>query len=128
MNTDKNLMAKFLAVLVSCILAVSTAHAQKEENEQDEVKTKQAQAVSKKVYDKILEAQEKIDEEDFPGALRTLDALRRNDKLTPYERTNVLNYIGFVYYSTDNVSGPIDVYKEMLTIPDLEPQLRIAAP
>ena len=123
MNIDKKLIASVLAVLATSMLAVGAANAQKE-NEREEVKTKQAQAVSKKVYDKIQEAQLKIDEEDYTGALRTLDALRRNDKLTPYERTNVLNYIGFVYYSTDNIKGAIGVYKEMLQIPDLELQLR----
>lgn len=124
MNIDKKLITRFLVVLLSGMLAAGAANAQKDEEKRDEVKTKQAQAVSKKVYDKIQEAQVKIDEEDFVGALKTLEALRRNDKLTNYERTNVLNYVGFVYYSTDNINGAIGVYKEMLAIPDLEPQLR----
>ena len=124
MNIDKKLIAKVLAVLASSMLAVGAANAQEDENPQEKVKTKQAQAVSQKVYDKIQDAQLKIDDEDFVGALKTLDALRRNDKLTPYERTNVLNYIGFVYYSTDHIKGAIGVYKEMLQIPDLELQLR----
>ena len=123
MNREIKWFAMLLAVFVSSMLALGTAHAAQDE-EQPEVKTKEAQAVSKKVYDKILEAQEKIDEEDFTAALKILGALRRNDKLTPYERTNVLNYIGFVMYSTDDINGAIAVYKEMLTLPDLELQLK----
>jgi len=125
MNKEFKLFARLLAILVSGMLAVGTVHAQKDkDDERPEVKTKEAQAVSKKVYDKIVEAQEKIETEDYEGALKTLNVLRRNDKLTPYERTNVLNYIGFVMYSTDDINGAIAVYKEMLTIPDLEPQLK----
>jgi len=124
MTKDIRLLTRLLAVLVSGVLAAGVVHAQDDEDAQDNVKTKQAEAVSKKVYDKIQAAQEKIDEEDFPAALKILDTLRQSDKLTDYERTNVLNYIGYVYYSTDDMAGAVGVYKEMLTIPDLEPQLR----
>ena len=122
MNRDIKLFARLLAVFVAAMLLTGTVYA-KEDEERAEVKTKEAQAVSKKVYDKIQQAQEKIDEEDYPGALKILDALRRSDKLTNYERTNVLNYVGFVMYSTEDIAGAIRVYTEMLTIPDLEPQL-----
>jgi tetratricopeptide (TPR) repeat protein len=124
MTRNIRLFSSFLAVLVCGLLAAGTASAQKENEQQSKVKTKQAQAVSKKVYDKIQEAQVKIDEEDFVGALKILNAMRRSDKLSPYERTNVLNYIGFINYSTDNIKGAISTYKELLSIEDLEPQLR----
>ena len=123
MNKENRCSVRLLAVLVSGMLTVGSVHAAEEE-ERPEVQTKEAQAVSKKVYDKILEAQEKIEEEEFDDALKILGTLRRNDKLTPYERTNVLNYIGFVMYSTEDIVGAIEVYREMLTIPDLEPQLK----
>ena len=115
-----------LIVLFVGTLAAGPARAQKagaNQDEREEVKTKQAQAVSKVVYDKIQAAQEKIDEEDFPGALKILGALDKSEKLTDYERTNVLNYIGFVKYSTDDIDGAIKIYRRLLTIPDLEPQL-----
>ena len=105
-------------------MLASPQSAKEKEEDRPQVKTKEAQAVSKKVYDKILLAQEKIDEEDYPGALKILGALRRSDKLTNYERTNVLNYVGFVMYSTEDIPGAINVYTELLTIPDLEPQLQ----
>lgn len=125
MTNDIKLLTRVLAILVSGLLAMGTVHAQKDdENPQRNVKTKKAEAVSKKVYDKIQAAQEKIDEEDFAGALKILNTLRKSDKLTNYERTNVLNYVGYVYYSTDDMDGAAGVYREILTIPDLEPQLR----
>lgn len=125
MTKDIKLFTRLLAVLICGLLAVGSVHAQKgDENPNANVKTKKAEAVSKKVYDKIQAAQEKIDEEDFAGALKVLNTLRNSDKLSNYERTNVLNYIGYIYYSTDDMTAAVKVYQEMLTIPDLEPQLR----
>jgi tetratricopeptide (TPR) repeat protein len=87
-------------------------------------KTKQAQAVSKDVYDRIQKAQELVDAKDYSGALRLLNSLYNPDKLTEYEQSNVLNYIGFVYYNMDDVNGAIRTYEKMLAIPSLEETLR----
>ncbi|MDH3533073.1 MAG: hypothetical protein OEO82_09090 [Gammaproteobacteria bacterium] len=85
--------------------------------------TKQAQAVSKAVYDDIQKAQEMVDAKDYAGALRSLNRLYDPDKLTEYEQANVLNYIGFVYYNMDDISNAIRTYERMVAIPSLEPQL-----
>ncbi len=127
MTMNIRVLTSILAVLMCGMLAVSTVNAKAQDDKEaahDKMKTKKAQAVSKKVYDKIQAAQEKIDVDDFDGALRILRSLRNSEKLTPYERTNVLNYIGFVYYTTDNIKGALATYKELLTIEDLELQLR----
>jgi tetratricopeptide (TPR) repeat protein len=94
------------------------------ERESRSQKTKQAQAVSKEVYDRIQKAQELVDAKDYPGALRLLNSLYNPDKLTEYEQSNVLNYIGFVYYNMDDVPGAIRTYERMLAIPSLEETLR----
>ena len=87
-------------------------------------KTKQAQAVSKAVYDKIQSAQEMVDAKDYNGALKSLNALYNPDKLTEYEQSNVLNYIGFVYYNMDDIPNSIRTYERMLAIASLEETLR----
>ena len=87
-------------------------------------KTKQAQAVSKDVYDRIQKAQEMVDAKDYSGALRALNSLYNPDKLTEYEQSNVLNYIGFVYYNMDDVPNAMRTYEKMLAIPSLEETLR----
>ncbi len=117
--------AKVCLILLTGVIAAGGAYAQQDEKaRRDKQKTKQAQAVSKEVYDKILQAQDKVDEEDYKGALRILQNLNRSDKLSEYEKSNVLNYIGFVHYNVGNTKAAIATYEEMLRIPSLEEQIR----
>ena len=112
-----------LATVILCgLFALGNAVAQDEEGRPQQ-KTKQAQAVSKEVYDKIQKAQEAVDAKNYQGALRTLNSLYNPDKLTEYEQANVLNYIGFVYYNMDDIPNAIRTYNKLLAIPALEPQL-----
>jgi tetratricopeptide (TPR) repeat protein len=110
------------------LLVAGPAAAQDEEDaaerESRGQKTKQAQAVSKAVYDKIQSAQEMVDAKDYSGALKSLNSLYNPDKLTEYEQSNVLNYIGFVYYNMDDIPNSIRTYERMLAIPSLEETLR----
>ncbi len=121
-----NKFAKVCLILLTGVFAAGGAYAAQDDEraKRDQQKTKQAQAVSKAVYDKILQAQEKIDAEDDAGALRILKNVNRSDKLTEYERSNILNYIGFVQYNMDDVKAAIATYEDMLRIPSLEEQIR----
>ena len=114
--------------LMCSLLVAGPAAAQDEEDaaerESRGQKTKQAQAVSKAVYDKIQSAQEMVDAKDYSGALKSLNSLYNPDKLTEYEQSNVLNYIGFVYYNMDDIPNSIRTYERMLAIPSLEETLR----
>jgi tetratricopeptide (TPR) repeat protein len=120
-RTSRNSL-KIAALLLCGLFAFGTATAQDQEG-QPKQKTKQAQAVSKEVYDKIQKAQEMVDGKDYQGALRALNSLYNPDKLTEYEQANVLNYIGFVYYNMDDIPGAIRTYVKLLALPGLEPQL-----
>ncbi len=109
-----------LTLLCGLLLAAGAVHAQ--DDERPEQETKEAQAVSKEVYDEITKAQEAVDAEDYQGALRTLESVQRKE-LTDYERANVLNYVGFVHYNMENVPEAIRAYEELIAIPELEPQM-----
>lgn len=123
MNTSKRLTPKLGVILLAgFFLAGAQVQAQDEENP-DDTKTKEAQAVSKEVYDEITKAQEAVDAKDYQGALRILNNLRRKE-LTEYEQSNVLNYLGFVYYNMEQPAKAIQAYEELLRIPSLEAQLR----
>jgi tetratricopeptide (TPR) repeat protein len=128
MSTIRRITAAICLALVGGLLAVAPVSAQEDEDaaerKSQSQKTKQAQAVSKDVYDRIQSAQEMVDAKDYQGALKSLNSLYNPDKLTEYEQSNVLNYIGFVYYNMDDIANAIRTYERMVAIPSLEEQLR----
>ena len=124
MNIKRGTTLKLCLAVIVGVLAFGNASAQKAtEEDRAKTKTKQAQAVSKEVYERIQKAQEKVDEKDYQGALKMLNAMYNPDKLTEYEQANVLNYIGFVYYNMDDIPNAIRSYERMLAIPTLEEQM-----
>ena len=112
-----------LALALVCGLILAAGAAQAQDQQQQEQQTKEAQAVSKEVYDRIQKAQEEVEADNYQAALRTLNDLQRRE-LSDYERANVLNYLGFVHYNMENTSQAIAAYRQMLQIPELEPQLK----
>jgi len=88
------------------ILGPAYAAQDEDEERSSKQKTKQAQAVSKEVYDRIEKAQLLIDEDDDQGALKILNALLNKKNITEYEQQNVLNYIGFVNYKCRSENKP----------------------
>ncbi len=126
MQRNQRLSLKVCLAVVCALLLSGNVYAQKAKKESDapdNTKTKQAQAVSKEVYDQIQKAQELVDAKDYNGALRMLNRLYNPDKLTEYEQANVLNYIGFVQYNMEDTPAAIRTYTKMIAIPSLEPQL-----
>ena len=112
-----------LALIVGVLAFGNVAAQQRADADEDDTKTKQAQAVSKDVYERIQKAQEEVDAKNYQGALRMLNSLYNPDKLTEYEQANVLNYIGFIYYNMDDNKTAIRTYEKLLAIPTLEPQM-----
>ena len=125
MKTKRGTTLKLCLAVIVGVLAFGNASAQERATEEDraKTKTKQAQAVSKEVYERIQKAQEMVDEKNYQGALKLLNNLYNPDKLTEYEQANVLNYLGFVYYNMDDVGNAIRTYERMLAIPTLEEQM-----
>ena len=126
MNSKQRLLSRFFVLLVCGMFAAGAAYSaqQDERSQRDKQKTKQAQAVSKEVYDRIQKAQELIDADNPQGALKMLNSLKGKKGLTEYELQNVLNYIGFVYYNLDSISEAMATYEEMLRIPSIEEQVK----
>jgi len=123
MNSKNRLLSRIFMLLVCGIFATGAVYAQQDE-ERDNKKTKQAQAVSKEVYDRIQKAQEAIDADQPDDALKILNGLKGKKGLTEYELQNVLNYIGFVHYNLENMPQAIATYEEMLRIPSIEEQIK----
>jgi len=126
MHSKLRMTLTVATTLLASLLVLNPAMAQSEDQERaerDAQKTKQAQAVSKEVYDRITKAQDQVDAKNYSGALKLLNNLYNPEKLTEYEQANVLNYIGFVYYNMDDTVNAIRTYEKMVAIPSLEPQL-----
>ncbi|NOX70068.1 MAG: hypothetical protein GXP15_12825 [Gammaproteobacteria bacterium] len=127
MNISNRISTRIVLVVMAVFLAIGSVSAQttkKEERaERDKQQTKKAQAVSKAVYDKITKAQEHVDAKEYNPALKILNNLINGGKLSEYERQNVLNYLGFVYYNMDNISAALKAYDQMIRIPSIEPQI-----
>ena len=82
-NRKHRLLSRIFLLLVCGIFVAGPAFAQDDERaERDKQKTKQAQAVSKEVYDRIQKAQEMIDADNEQGALKLLNGLKNKKWLT----------------------------------------------
>ena len=76
MNMNRGISLKLCLALIVGVLAFGSAGAQKATQEdRDKTKTKQAQAVSKEVYERIQKAQEMVDDKNYKGALKALNNL-----------------------------------------------------
>jgi hypothetical protein len=127
MHSKIRLSLKLGIAFVCTMMATDIVFAKSDDDDAAEKKsrqqqTKQAQAVSKAVYDKITKAQDAVDAKDYPGALRLLNNLYNPDKLTEYEQAQVLNYIGYVYFNMDDIANAMRTYEKMVAIPSLEEQ------
>ncbi len=94
----------------------------KQKSEQEQ-KTRRTQAMSEKVYRKLAEAQELTEKDDFAGARRVLDEIDQ-EKLTPYEKAQLYNFYGFIYYSEERYKDSIRAYETVLAQPEIPQGLR----
>ena len=125
MSKSNRVLHRIWLVVICGLFATGSVLAQDDEREErDNQKTKQAQAVSKEVYDRIQKAQEEIDAENYNEGLRLLEALKTRKGISEYELQNVLNYIGFIHYNLDDIDAAMAAYQEMINIPSIEPQIK----
>jgi len=129
MSQSMSIIKQSLTIIIASLLLVSGVFAQAnseetERDRRDKQQTKKSQAVSKSVYEKITRAQEAMEAEDNDTALKILNTLRASSKLSEYERQNVMNYLGFVYYNMEDIPRAMKAYEEMLRIPSIEEQIK----
>jgi len=121
----RNLRTALLAALIAiCLVPLAPPAVAQDDQEGDQQRTRKAEALSKAVYEKLTEAQELADNQQFNEAIRVLDSLARDEGLSDYERANMLNFYGFIYYNQGNTAKAVESYERLLSIPELEPQLR----
>lgn len=112
------------SVLVSIVLPIalgaSVAKAEEEkERKYEDVKTKQRHAVGQKCA-KVLEGvQELTEAEKWNQAKNSLEAAM-GSCTTSYEKSQVYNFLGYVYYSLERYGDAINAYKKMINEPEVD--------
>ena len=103
-----------------------------DEKSGQERKTKRTGSMSEKVYKRLAQAQLYADppeetpdvQPDYLRALSELDAIKAMPKLSPYERAQMNNFYGYIYYSMERYQDAIRVYQEVLLEPEIPEGLR----
>jgi hypothetical protein len=85
---------------------------------------RQTQALSKKVYDLITEANEKVDAEDYDGALALLNKIKAMPKLSEYETAQLYSFYGFLYFNAEKYKQAVNAYNTVLKQPNLPDALQ----
>lgn len=102
----------------------ATAQAQEEEDKNAPMKGRETQALSKRVYDLITEANELVDAERSTEALKVLDRIKAFSNLTPYETAQLYSFYGFLYFNNERYQEALRAYGTVLAQPDLPDGLK----
>ena len=117
-------MNKFkMKLIIACFLSVCLAGISSHTLAQDKdkgKKTKQTVAMSQKVYEKLTEIQELVEEKNYANAQRLIDDMGKGkSKLSDYERAQIYNLEGYSYYLQERYPEAIKSYEKVLAQPDL---------
>jgi tetratricopeptide (TPR) repeat protein len=114
--------AAFLVLGMSVVIPGidgTQAIAQEEEDKDAPMKGKQSATLSKRVYELISEANEKVDAEDYAGARELLDKVKAMPKLSTYETAQMYSFYGFLYFNSEQFAKAREAYEQVLKQPDL---------
>ncbi|MYM63475.1 tetratricopeptide repeat protein [Pseudomaricurvus sp. HS19] len=92
-----------------------------------EYKTKKTYSLRQPVFKDFARVQEKTDANDWKGALAVLKDLERSKApgYTSFEKANLWNYYGWVYYSLEDYNSSIRYYRKVLVETELSDALEI---
>ena len=125
MKIPQRTIASIVALIF--VFVAGTANAQRANNQESEQQqTRQAQAVSRSVYEVIEKAQRLVEAEEYDAAIALLTALIQKDNLTEYEFVNVYQYLGYCYHSKEDTEAAIATFSKILEIETVEEQTRKA--
>ncbi|MBT8077920.1 MAG: caspase family protein [Gammaproteobacteria bacterium] len=79
--------------------------------------------VSRTVHSKLTKARQRIEDENYKGALKLLKPLRRK-AMNDYEAQNVLSHLGFINYMLEDYPAAIEVYEDLLDIDAIDLEAR----
>lgn len=105
----------------------SFSAAAQDDKAKTEYKTKKSYSLRQKVFKDFAPIQELTDTEDWNGALQVLNDLQRKKvgDYTSFEKANLWNYYGWIYYSLENYPESIKYYERVLKEDELSDALQL---
>ncbi|MDH3620991.1 MAG: hypothetical protein OER91_08880 [Gammaproteobacteria bacterium] len=124
MTMQKRTIARLVAIAL--VASAGTGYAQQSNNEEEpqQQATRQAQAVSRAVYEVIEKARTFLDDEEFSEAVDLLTSQLEKTSLTEYERANLYQVLGFAHHSADETKAAISAFAAILDIEGIEESMR----
>lgn len=83
-------------------------------DEDKDIETKQVSGISEKVYRKFAESQELMEADDYLGAVKVLDDLKKNKKLSPTEIVQLYRLYGVIYFNQERYKDAINAFETLL--------------
>ncbi len=114
------LLALVLAIVPALIVSTSPeVFAQGSSEKGEKRKTRKTPSMSEKVYNKLTEAQELIEVNNYDQGLAALTELANEPKLSNYEKAQLYNYFAYTYFTLERYKDAISSYEKVLAQPDL---------
>ena len=116
----KVLFSALAAVVLPAVFASGTAYgAEEKERKYENAKTKQRQAVGQACAKVLENVQALTEAENWAQARPALEGAM-GACASSYEKSQVYNFLGYVYYSLERYPDAINAYKKMLAEPDVD--------
>ncbi len=128
-TTDRSRIRASIAAILALLICVLSpvAHVAAEEKQKTQYRTKKTYALSERVFKDFARVQEKTEASDWPGALSILKGLEksRSSTYSSFEKANLWNYFGWVYYSLEDYHAAIAYYEKVLAEEQLSDALQL---
>ena len=99
------------------------AQAQETREKKEKPKGRRSQVLSKRAFAIVEEAQNRLAEEDYVGALSQLQQIRDGAKFSAYEKAVALQTEGFVHAGQGNYAKTIQAFEKAANSGDLPPRV-----
>src|SRR5690554_3295548 len=90
-----------------------------EGGESSQQETRRTPAMRETVYQRLAEAQECVENEDYACARQRLDQIARIRDLNSYETAQMWYFHAFIHFNAENYADAIGAYEKVLEQPDL---------
>lgn len=112
-------IAATLAIPLAVVFSVNTGAQEEDERKYDDVETQQRQAVGQKCG-KVLEGVQELTEKESWAQAQSALLGASSSCTSSYEKSQVYNFLGYVYYSQDKYKEAVQAYNNMIREPEAD--------